>query len=133
VIEFLSKKQPGCDRTPDHNHSFPHNARPHHAGAAQRLYQKEQNRHPCQYTEHEVVMLAFVGEPLQVGVSYELGGRHGQHVHETHIVFPEKLFSEQKSDGQLDTMVGLVASGRNEPLEPPSTRDFAEHFVQKST
>jgi hypothetical protein len=30
------------------------------------------------------VMLTLIGEPFQVGVSYELGGRHGQYVHKTH-------------------------------------------------
>lgn len=84
VSEFLTKKQPGCDRTTDHNHGFPHNARPHHARAAQRLYQEEENRHPSQYTEHQVVVLTLIGEPFQVGVAYELGGRHGQYVHKAH-------------------------------------------------
>lgn len=86
VSEFFTKKQPGCDRATNHNHGFPHNAGPHHAGARQRLYKEEQNRHPGHDAKEEVVMLPLVREPFQVGVTQQLGSRHGQHVHEAHLL-----------------------------------------------
>jgi hypothetical protein len=54
------------------------------------------------------MMLALIGEPLQVGVSYELGGRHGQHVHETHILYFLRNYFQNKN--QMDNWIPWLAS-----------------------
>jgi hypothetical protein len=96
MCEFFTKNEIGGDGSPNHDCRLPHDTGPHHALRLERLHEEDKDYQPSNNTKGSMVVLPVLGVPLEMGVSEEFGGRHEQHIHDTHpLYFHRKYFQER--------------------------------------
>jgi len=76
--KLLTQKYIGSYRSPNDNHSFPHDARPHHAGAGKALYEEKYDAHICQETKAQMMVAAILRKPLEMTISEEFENSHSK-------------------------------------------------------
>jgi hypothetical protein len=86
VIEFLPKNKVSYERATYHDGRLPHDACPHEALVPEAADQEKEDHEPGYDTGSQVVVVAILSEPLEMGISKQLAQGHCEDVDKRHLL-----------------------------------------------